>query len=734
MQRSPRTITSLVLVLAACAATAGIAAGQTPPSPAQARELLEQARQNPALAEAIRNRIQQSGLAPDQIRARLRAAGYPESMLDDYFGATSPAGAAPGPTELGAIRAIGLPAIDFENDLIPVDTGLIASRAGDSASRVFGVDVFRRTTTQFLPLLSGPVPPDYRLGPGDWLALIITGDVEEAHSLQVTREGYVLIPRVGQVHVANLTLAQLRDLLFTRLGRVYSGVRRGANATTRFDVSVVNVRANQIYVTGEVAQPGAYQISSLGSVLAALYAAGGVTERGNTRHIEVRRLGQSAATFDLYDYLLRGNTGADIRLETGDVIFVPVHGTRVQVTGAVVRPAIYELKERETLADLLGAAGGFRANAALRRLAVHRILPASSRAPTLPPRSVIDVALPQAPSGRVVEALPPLTLEDGDSVVVDSILPLDQQFYVSIAGMVHKPGVYPWREGITLRDLLLLARGPLVGADLREAELARLAADRTRGQLATTIRVPLDSTYLFDRDSLGRYIGPPGVAFPAGGAPEVPLQPYDNVLIFRQAEFDFQRTVTIEGEVRSPGTYSLLSKDERLASLIERAGGLTSRAYAEGIQFNRSFNQAGRINIDLPRALGEPASRDNIVLQPDDSITIPVFLPSVKIIGAVNAPGSVLWRRGEGLGYYISAAGGFRGNADRGKVSVRYANGEIRTRRGGLFKSDPTPGPGAEVFVPAKDPQARHVDPVALTAGIAQILASIVAIIVVAGR
>src|SRR5437870_568118 len=139
--------------------------------------------------------------------------------------------------------------------------------------------VCQRASTQFLPLLSGPVPAEYRLGPGDQLVLILTGDVELSYTLPVTREGFILIPQVGQVFVSNLTLDQLRSQLYTRLGRVYSGVRRGPNATTRFDISVANVRANQIYVVGEVTQPGAYQISSLGTVLTALYAAGGVTER-----------------------------------------------------------------------------------------------------------------------------------------------------------------------------------------------------------------------------------------------------------------------------------------------------------------------------------------------------------------------------------------------------------------------------------------------------------------------
>src|SRR5437773_2350251 len=560
---------TLVVGAALTVVAARPAAAQNP-TPGQAQQLLQQAQQNPALAEQLRQRLQQSGLTPDQIRARLRASGYPDSLLDAYLGPGGAMGGpqrTPGAFELAAIRAVGLPPIELTQGQLPVDTGLIRARGESAQSRVFGVDVFRRSKTQFLPLLSGPVPPDYRIGPGDVLALIVTGDVEGAYTLQVMREGYILIPQVGQVHVANLTLDQVRDVLFTRLGRVYSGVRRTANATTRFDLSVVNVRANQIFVTGEVTQPGAYQISSLGTAMTALYAAGGVTERSDMRAVVVQRGGKAVATLDLYDYLLRGDTRNDVRLETGDVVFVPTYQTRAEISGAVVRPGIYELKGGETLADLLHAAGGFRADAALKRLAVYRLLPVPSRGPGRPPRAVVD------------------------------------------------------------------------------------------GALATTLRVPLDSSYLFERDSTGRYIGPPGLAFPGKGTPEVPLEPYDNVLIFQQPDFNFQRTVVLRGEVRYPGTYSLRTKGDRLAELIKRAGGLTPRAYAQGIRFYRATGTAGRLDIDLAHALSDSAARDNVVLQPDDSIVIPEFLPSVKVIGAVNSPGSVLWRKGAGLDYYLNAAG-----------------------------------------------------------------------------
>ena len=694
------------------------------PTPQQVQQALQQ---QPGLADMVRSRISQSGLTPDQIRARLSASGYPSTLLDAYIGAGSPTtAAAPGTQELAALQALGLPSVSGE--VLPTDTGLVRS-ARTGPSDVFGVDVFQRTTTQFLPLLSGPVPTDYKLGPGDDLVLILTGDVELTYALSITREGFILIPQVGQVHVANLTLDQLRDVLYTRLGRVYSGVRRTANATTRFDVTVANVRANQVYVVGEVAQPGAYQISSLGTVFTALYAAGGVTERAKLRGVEVQRLGKKIATLDLYDYLLRGDTRADVRLETGDVIFVPIHESRVHVAGAVLRPAIYETKAGETLADMIQAAGGFRPDAALERVKVDRILPAGARGSQTTARVTIDVPM-------VNGAVPPFALQDGDVVQVDALADAADAYTVAITGMVQQPGIYPWRPGITLRQLMTLARGPKIGADLRDAEIAKLPVDRSHGQLATTTRVPLDLTYLFQRDSTGRYIGPPGVAFPArGSAAEVPLEPFDNVLIFRQPNFELQRTVIITGEVMFPGAYALKAKDDRLADLVQRAGGLTPRAYPEGIRFIREVDNRGRIDIDLPKALRDQASRDNIILQPGDSVRIPEYQPSVRVTGGVNSPGSVLFRKGAGLDYYLNAAGGFTRAAEKGQVSVHYANGEVRTKhRSFIFHSSPTPGPGSEVVVPIKDPNAPRTDTVALFGAIAQILASTIAIIVVVTR
>ena len=415
------------------------------------------------------------------------------------------------------------------------------------------------------------------------------------------------------------------------------------------------------------------------------------------------------------------------------------------MSGAVVRPAVYELRSGETLSDLLKAAGGFQPNADMRRVAVHRLLLASHRGPGSPPRAVVDVAVSSIPPRQGEEgtlppadamgglAVPPVSLLDGDSVVVDSVAGLAGQYYVAIAGMVRKPGAYPWRQGMTLRDLMLLARGPAVGADLREAEVARMPADRSHGELATALRVSLDSTYLFERDSAGRYVGPPGVSFPARGAPDVPLQPYDNVLILRQPDFALPRTVYLGGEVRFPGTYSLQSKDDRLLDLLDRAGGLTPQAYANGIRFYRPVAGAGRLGIDLPRVLKDRGHRDNVVLAAGDSIDIPAYEPTVRVEGAINSPGSVTYVQGQGLDYYLNAAGGVSYRGDKSRTFVLQPNGNVRAvhRRPFPFgTSKPIPEPGAVIVVPVRDTTAQGNAGVVLS-GVAQILAALTTIAVV---
>ncbi|HEX6645195.1 MAG TPA: SLBB domain-containing protein [Gemmatimonadales bacterium] len=828
--------------LAALTLMAGRAAAQVGnqiPDPATAEMLL---RSDPELQRQLRDRLRQSGLSEEQIRQRLRAAGYPESLLDQYLreGAGAP-GVDDDRQAIDAVRALGLvdntEADSLEEmltrsmvmDEARIDPHLRDSLRADSLGvpwtrpiELFGLDVFRTRSTRFQATLQGPVAPTYRLGPGDRLAVILSGEVERALSLDVSRDGFVIVPDVGQMHVANLTLGQFEDQLFRRLQRIYSGIGRGPDARTQLEVTVARLRNVQVFVTGAVARPGAYQVSAAGTALTALYAAGGPTVNGSFRRIEVRRGTELVDTFDIYDYLLAGTNAGGTSLQSGDVIFVPVHGARVDVAGAVLRPAIYEVRPDETLRDVLAFAGGFAADALRQRVQIHRILPpAPGDSAFGRGRVVVDVG-PEQFAGGMVPAVPMLAgdsvtvfevaerlrgfvtvrgnvwipspvgftpglrlseairlaggpkpdvyldqilvsrlrpdstrvqlrsafadttgsvvddfvLQEEDEITVFSRTTFRPEQYVIVTGAVRSPGRIAYRSGMTVRDAILLADGLTEDAYLREAELARVPEERASGAIATTIRVPLDSTYLFARSSPGDYPGPPGVPAPAAGAPEVLLQPYDNLLILRQPEWELPRTVKITGQVTYPGPYALRSKTDRLMDIIARAGGLTTEAYPDGIEFYRRLDSAGRIGIDLPAVLRNERHRDNIILAAGDSIVIPEFDPVVMVRGAVNAPGAVAYRPGKNLDYYVRAAGGYAKTGDKARAWVMQPNGSKQSviRRTLLADTSPEPRPGAEVFVPERDPSQTGTPIIAVLGAAAQVLASLVTVIVVASQ
>ncbi len=857
-------------------AASPLAAQQVPQRPANVTDQQIQGYlQQPGIGDQIRQRIQQSGLTPDQIRARLRSAGYPDTLIDQYMGQATPGQAAPTPTAgmLQAVTALGLG--DFVSagdtlglardslhlmrdslhltrddsllldslsftpgvDSIPGKRDSLGILRLDSVAafrlanrlhrpRVFGLDIFRHTTTQFNPLSAGPVDADYRLGPGDVLVLILTGQAEAAYQLPVTREGFIVIPQVGQIYVANLTMDQLRDLFYVKLGQAFSGVRRGPRAGTQFQVSVSRVRVNQVYVTGEVARPGAYAVSALGTVMNALYQAGGPTEHGNFRGIRVMRAGRLVQTLDLYDYLLNGNTLGDVRMEQGDVIFVPTISRRVTITGSVVRPALYDLAPGQDLRELIPMAGGLLPQAYTGRAQIERVLPPDQRQPGGRDRTVLDADLQavlaanappfhlepddkitifgvsapvrnrvvirgdvwhpgayQLDSGMTLSRLiaeagglkpdvyaerahimrlnadstrqliraslvgippqggpgsedrdpgsgslrPPAghladdpALQEFDEVTVFSLTEFRPKRQISVFGSVQRPGVLAFTDSMNLRDAVMQAGGLRDEAYLLQAEISRIPERRQPGQIAQVITVPLDSSYVFDPTGyLRRPTGP--------RQPAPRLEPYDNIFIRRVPGWELQHNVYIAGEVQFPGRYTLSRRDEKLLDVLNRAGGLTPTAYAEGAQFFRAEGRAGRIGIDLPRVLRDSSYRDNFALTAGDSLYIPQYESVVKVEGGVNSPVAVAYVPGQGTGYYIDRAGGFSRRADKGRTYVVQPNGAVERRSA-------SPQPGARVVVPEVPPGEEKTNWGLILSAAATILSSALTIILVVQR
>ncbi|MFI5212897.1 MAG: SLBB domain-containing protein [Gemmatimonadales bacterium] len=655
---------------------------------------IQAAIQQQGLGDQIRQRVQQSGMTPDQIRARLRAAGYSDNLIDQYLGPAQPGQAAPAPTVdmLRAAAALGFAdfALSDTSRVIPRDS-LVMSRSDsflvdtlgfvvgqdsiptrrdafgilrvDTAAvrvmaerlhraRIYGLDIFRRTTNQFAPVTSGPVDPDYRIGPGDELALILTGDVELSHQLPVSREGFVVIPQVGQLQVANLTMAQLRSLLYTRLGRVYSGVKRGANATTRFDLTVTRVRVNQIFVTGDVVRPGAYAVSALGTVMNSLYQAGGPTERGGFRQIRVMRGGDVVDTMDVYDYLLNGNTRGDIRLESGDVVFVPPHGPRVTLEGPVLRPAIYELAPGQGLKELIQMAGGLLPEAYTGRANIERVLPPDQRLPDGRDRTSLDVDLGAALSAGA----PPIVLSGNDRVRV-FVVTQPMRNRVTVHGNVWHPGTYGITPGEKLSQLIAAAGGLRTDTYLDRAHIVRLMPDSTRRLIPVNLRPGTDD-------------------------PE--MQEFDELTVFSRTEFRPSRQISVYGSVQQPGQFAFRDSMS-LRDAVMLAGGLRDEAYLLEAEISRIPNVAGgdtlaeiiRVPLDSSFVLDptdylrRPTSTRTVetTLEPYDNIFIrrvPGFSlqRNVVVAGEVRFPGRyTITRPDERITDLINRAGGFSQDA-----------------------------------------------------------------------
>jgi protein involved in polysaccharide export with SLBB domain len=673
---------------------------------------------------------------------------------------------------------------------------------------VFGKSFFEPTASlQFDQLENGAVGADYRLGPGDEIILLITGDVELNYQFDVNRSGMILIPDVGQVSVSGLTISDLESRLYDRLGAVYSGISRGGDATTRFNVSLGDLRTIAVYVSGEVERPNRYPLTAVATLLEALYAAGGPTDIGSLRRVRVERGETSLGEFDLYSYFVDGSASGDIRLENGDLVFVPPAESQVSLTGAVRREAVFEMLGGETASDLLKFGGGLDPDA-MQIGTVHRMLPPEARTvgfqhvildfptgeeaeqervnsfemfpgdsitirrmgdpyileceeeeegPSLEPEPLEECTSRQLPpnfarnwaevvgavwSPGIYQVTPGQTLSDllesaggirpdglqsiihvsrmdqetgrrslirtemgsADLVTIaefdqvtlfgqDSLLIADS---VSIFGPVLKPGRYPYHHEMTAEDLILQAGGFQNGAIPWQVEVVRPTLGNPNSLSESTV-LSLSSELPYPNLSVA---WPEESDLPSITAEDFPLQAQTEVYIRWLPNYQDVRHVNITGEVSRPGEYVLQSPEEKLTSIIERAGGITENAYPEGGRVTRLGVPVG---TDFVRALAGNTEED-LVLADEDLINIPVYDATILIEGAVAFESRMRYREGMDLSEVVENAGGYIYDADAGRVSVEYMNGQRETVKKILwvFKNSPTIRPGSRVTVPLK--------------------------------
>ncbi len=472
----------------------------------------------------------------------------------------------------------------------------------------FGLDVFRNTANDpdAIPM-DLPVGPDYVLGPGDSLEIDLWGGVSQRMYRVVDREGRVSLPEAGPLLVSGRSLGEVQLAVQQVLRTEYRDVSA--------DVSLSKLRTVRVYVVGDVAQPGAYDISSLSTPLNALFAAGGVTPRGSLRALKHLRGKQLVEEVDAYDLLLHGVRADMSRLENGDTLLVPALGPQVTVDGMVRRPAIYELHGENTLADVLELAGGILPTATLRHIEVQRVEAHEKRT---------MLALDLSPTGDADSAkkqLEAFKINDGDEVHIFPIAPYNEDA-IYLQGHVLRPGRFSYKQGMNLSDLIGSYKDLLPEPAPHYAEIIRLNPPDFHPSVES-----------FDLTA--------ALANPASGPK---LQPLDTVRVFSRYDFEPAPEIWIGGEVREPGKYRT-SGQAYLRDTIYLAGGVTQDASLDSVQLFRTQPDGTMkiLSVNLREALaGNPT--DNILIQPRDRLMIHrnsarVDPPTVYITGEVAKPG-----------------------------------------------------------------------------------------------
>ena len=577
--------------------------------------------------------------------------------------------------------------------------------------RQYGYSMFATNVSTFAPVDDNPVGPDYVLGPGDDLTINVWGAIDSTMIRTVDRNGRIVLPKVGDLRIWGLTFSQADRLIRDELARYFRGFSTS--------VTMGRLRTVSVHVVGEVCQPGVYTLSSLATVTNALYSAGGPTKLGSLREVRLLRSNIQVARIDLYDFLQRGDRARDYRLESGDTIFVPTVGDVVAVAGEVKRPAIYEVQTGTRLADVVTLAGGVTPTSYLKRVQIVRALPNAER-------STLDVDL-TAHYLKGDEANNPL-INAGDLVLIH---PADPRVYniVKVEGAVRYPGAYELKPMMRIGQLLP-AEKLLPEAYTERVEVARRRPDLTMEVVAVDLKK----------------------AWSGDPSQDLLLKPLDEVTV--RTELRAARTVTLNGQVVRPGIYTI-ADGEKLSSVLERAGGLTDRAFPKGAVFTRASlrkieqeqldaflktqeqrmlatasttivgaekeevaaqQQAlqarrealrllsskvvvGRMVLHLDQPGRLKGSENDVILIDGDALSVPEPPDSVLVIGAVRSSTSVKHKEGAGVDYYINRVGGYSKEADKKDAHIVKADGSAISS----FTNIRTIEPGDTVIVPPKE-------------------------------
>lgn len=611
---------------------------------------------------------------------------------------------------------------------------------------LFGYKLFSGVPSTFAPVDNIPVTPDYAVGPGDQILVRTWGQVDIEHRAVVDRNGGFNLPRVGNLNVSGIRYQDLHAFLRTAIGRVFRN----------FELSVTlgQLRSIQVFVVGQAQRPGSYTVSSLSTLVNALFAAGGPSPKGSMRRIQLKRGEKTVIEFDFYDLLHKGDKSKDVQLLPGDVIYIPPMGGVAAISGSVNESAIYELKGKTTLDDLIRLAGGLTTTADGRRVTVERIEERRQR-------KVEEFTLDSAGLAR--------ELKDGDMARVYALSPKFDNA-ITLRGAVANPGRYPWRDGIRVRDIIpdkdalivpeywaRQTRAPdvlVAGRQRLRTEVLR-TYDEIHWDYAVIERLAYgDLTTKLIPFNLGRAI------IEGDAADNLPLRPGDTVTIFSRADIQVPiakqtKYVRLEGEVAAPGVYQV-SPGETLRQLVMRLGGITPNAYLYGSEFTRestrefqqrrlteamdfldaeiqrssainagsaaageaegirirtesqqkladrlrSLRATGRIVLEIRSDQAKVSDLPELVLENGDRILVPSKPSTISVLGSVYNPNAFIYRADARVSDYLGRAGGPTRNANTEWTYLIRADGSVVNRHqqssfgmnGGFDEAYLTPG------------------------------------------
>ena len=523
----------------------------------------------------------------------------------------------------------------------------------ESASEIFGHNIFSNRRLTFAPNLNIPTPVNYRLGPGDEVIIDIWGTSEASIRKTIAPDGFINIPNVGLLTLNGMTVKEAESYLRKKLGQIYP--IDGEDAASDLKLTLGNIRTIQINVTGEVEVPGTYNISSLANVYNALYTAGGVGKLGTLRKIQLVRKGKLKAEVDLYDFILNGVMPEGLALEDGDVINVPLYVSRVNIEGSVKRPMFYEMKEGETVQNILDYAGGFTGDAY---------------------RTNVNLVRQNGVEYQVFTVDSPLysafILKDGDALTVGTLIDRYEN-RLEVKGAVYRPGVYQLSEEInTITQLIAKADGLKGDAFTDRVLIHREREDLTLEVISVDLKAVLDGT-----------------------SPDVVLHRNDVIYIPSIYDISDIGTITIAGEVANPGVF-VFAENMTVEDIIMQAGGLLQSASTVKIDVSRrvknpaSTEQPDSVATVFTRSFNDGyaiAEELDFVLQPYDYVNVrrsPGYAAQdkVRVSGEVIFPGEyVLTHKNERLSDLVKRAGGLNKWAYvRGSRLIRHTLAEERNR------------------------------------------------------